>query len=191
MRKKDLVFYVIILALFVLLLWQWISKGALSAQISLHLSELQKDNNDLSLLSGIGPLRSTHQHADMKVYINGKAIDFSQKKYQLASRFIHFEEGVGDVIHIHATGLTIGHLFKSLGGEISNDCMTIDKQTYCNEGDKTLKFYVNGQKSNEFSSHIIKDLNKYLISYGNDDNAAIQKQLNSITNLAPKYSAQK
>mgnify|MGYP001581855164 CR=1 FL=1 len=187
MTRKDLIFYAVIFILVILFLWQWLSKGSLIMQAA----EMQNDIKDLHLLSGIGSLRSVHLHADVKVYINGKPIDFSQRKYQLAARFIHFEDGIGDVIHTHATGLTLGHLFKSLGGDFNNDCVVIGGQGNCNSGDKTLKFYVNGQKSSEFDNRIIKDLDKYLISYGNEDEAEIQKQLDSITNLAPKYSLQK
>ena len=182
MSKKNLVFFVIVLILVILFLWQWLSKSALMQQ----LHEIQMDNNDLHLLSDIGPLRSTHIHADVKVYINGNAVDFSQRKYQLASRFIHFEENNGDVVHVHATGLTIGHLFKSLGMDFSNNCIKIEGQNYCNENNEKLKFYVNGQSNNEFDNRVIKDMDKYLISYGNEDNAAIQKQLNSVTSLAAK-----
>ena len=187
MTKKDLIFYAAIFILLSLFLWQWISKGALLNQ----LVAIQKDNNDLRLLSGIGLLRSTHEHADVKVYLNEQAVDFSQHKYQLASRFIHFEEGVGDVIHKHAIGLTVGHLFKSLGGDINNNCITLDGQSYCKDGNKTLKFYVNNQPNSEFDNYVIKDLDKILISYGNEAQAEIQKQLGSITNLAPKYSSSK
>ena len=102
MKKKDLILYTAILVLVSLFLWQWLSKGALLGQLDMHLSELQKDNKDMTLLSGVGPLRSAHNHADVKVYINSKAVDFSQSKYQLAARFINFEEGIGDIIHIHA-----------------------------------------------------------------------------------------
>lgn len=178
MPKKDAVFYILILVLAVLaalFLWQWLSKGALISQ----LNELQKDNKDLHLLSGIGPLRSAHSHADVKVYINGRAIDFSQRKYQLASRFIHFEDGIGDVVHVHATGLTIGHLFKSLGIDFSNNCIAFEGKDYCNEAGKKLKFYVNGQPNNEFENYFINDLDKYLISYGGEDETELQKQSNS------------
>lgn len=187
MRKKDLFFYILILALIILFLWQWLSKGSLISQIS----QLQKYNTQLSILSGIGPLGSIHEHADVKIYINGKAIDFSQRKYQVTTSFIHFEDGVGDVVHIHATGLTIGHLFKSLGGDLNNNCLVFEGQSYCNENDKTLKFYVNGKQSNEFDNRIIHDLDKYLISYGNENEPEIHNQLNSITNLAPMYSLQR
>lgn len=183
MRKKDLIFYFVILILVVLFLWQWISKGSLINQ----LNELQKDSNDLHLLSGIGALRSTHEHADVKVYINGQSIDFSQKKYQLNARFIHFEDGLGDVVHVHATGMTLGHLFKSIGMDFSSNCILFEGRNHCSDNDKKLKFYVNGQSINEFGNKAIKCLDKYLISYGNENEAQIQQQLNSITNLASGY----
>ena len=186
MRKKDLFFYALILILAVLFLWQWLSKGALISQ----LSKVQNYNSQLQLLSGIGPLASTHIHADVKVYINSQSIDFSQRKYQLATSFIHFEEGIGDVVHIHATGMTTGQLFKSLKGAISSNCVAIENQNYCNENENKLKFYVNGQPNSEFSNYVIHDLDKILVSYGNENQEQIQNQLSSITNLAPKYSAE-
>jgi hypothetical protein len=82
MVKKDIIFYILIMVLVALLLWQWISKGALINQLN-QLNELEKDNKDLNLLSGLGPLKSAHLHADVKVYINGQAIDFSQKNTSL------------------------------------------------------------------------------------------------------------
>ena len=152
---------------------------------------MQKYDNQLFLLLGIGPLKSVHHHADVKIYINGQAVDFSQHKYQLATSFIHFEDGMGNVIHTHAAGLTMGHLFKSLRGDASINCITLDAQAYCNENNKKLKFYVNRNPNNEFATYAIKDLDKILISYGTENDSEIQKQLDSITNLAAKYSANK
>ena len=191
MGKKDMVFYALIAVLLILFLWQWLSKGALLGQLNTQLTELQKDNKDLMLLSDVGSLRSAHNHADVKVYINDKAIDFSQSKYQLAARFIHFEEGIGDVIHTHATSLTIGHLFKSLGVDFDSNCLAFEETDYCSSGNAKLRFYVNGKPNNEFDNYVIKDLNKLLVSYGSESEEEIQKQLNSVTNLAAKYSANK
>ena len=182
-----MVVYSIIFILVILLLWQWLSKGSLIRQ----LSDLQKYNSQVQLMTGIGPLGSTHLHADVKVYINGQAIDFSQRKYQLQNSFIHFEEGIGDVIHTHATGLTIGHMLKPVGINFNNNCIFIEGSNYCNDENKKLKFYANGHQNDEFDNYIIKDLDKYLISYGSEDEREIQKQLSSITNLAAGYSLQR
>ena len=187
MTKKDLIFYAVILILAILFLWQWLSKGTLINQIS----QLQKYSSQFQLLTGIGQLGSTHIHADVKVYINGNSIDFSQHKYQLATSFIHFEEGIGDVVHVHATGMTIGQLFKSLKGGLNNNCIVLEEQSYCNENTNKLKFYVNRQPNNQFDNYVIHDLDKILVSYGNENDLGIQKQLDYITNLAPQYSANK
>lgn len=184
--KKDLIFYSVIILLAFLLMWQWASKGALISQFS----KVKSHNEQLQMLDGIGPLGSAHLHADVKVYINGVQVDFSQQKYQLKNSFIHFEDGRGDVIHTHATGLTVGHMFNSLGMNLNNNCIVADKKSYCNNGNSKLKFYVNGQLNNEFDNKVIKNLDRYLISYGNENELEIRQQLSSITNLAPKYSLQ-
>ena len=189
-RKSDIL-YIALTILLILFLWQWISKGSLVNQLNNQANLLQNYNDQLSKLSGIGPLKSTHIHADIKLYIGAQSIDFSQKKYQLASSYIHFEDGIGDVAHIHATGLTTGHLFKSLNGDINQDCLTFEGKSHCNENNKILKFYVNGKSNDEFGYYILKDLDKVLVSYGTENDSEIQNQLSSVTNLAPEYSANK
>jgi len=181
MHKKDIYYLAAVAILAIALLWVIIDRNYLKNAMN----DIGNQKSQLHLLSGIQALKSTHEHADVKVYINGKAMDFSQPKYQLTTSFIHFEEGIGDVSHIHAKGLTIGHLFNSLGGRIARDCLTLD-QTYCNEGNKVLKFYVNGKLNDEVSNYEMKDLDKYLITYGNEDAVAIQKQLDFVTSLAKK-----
>ena len=192
MVKKAAILYTIITVLFLLLLWQWIFKSTLANQISSLNNQaniLQNYNNQLSKLSGIGPLKSTHIHSDIKVYINGQSIDFSQKKYQITTSYIHFEDSLGDVVHIHSTGLAMNHLFNSLNGDFNSNCLIFEDRTYCNDGNKKLKFYVNGKPNNEFGYYVMKDLDKILVSYGNENESEIQKQMESITNLAPKFSS--
>ena len=82
-------------------------------------------------------------------------------------------------------------MFRSLGMDFSNNCLVVEKQSYCNAGNIKLKFYVNGQLNNEFDNHVIHNLDKILVSYGNENEAEIQKQLNSVTNLAARYSLQR
>ena len=191
MVKKTTILYTVIIVIFILFLWQWISKNTFENQITNLNNQanlLQNYNKQLSKLSGIGPLRSTHIHSDIKLYINGQPIDFSQKKYQVTTSYIHFEDGLGDVVHMHATGLSMGNLFKSLSGDFNDNCLIFENQSYCNDGNKKLKFYVNGKPGNEFGYYVMKDLDKILVSYGSENNSEIQKQLDSITNLAPKFS---
>ena len=146
----------------------------------------------LSVLSSqpkIGSAGSAHLHADIKVYVNGNQIDFSQPMYQLQSNLVHFEGGDGDVIHVHATGMTIGYALKTLGINFSPNCISVGNNNFCNGGTKTLKFYVNGRPNIVFGNYEIRNLDKILVSYGSENETAIQAQLDSITNKAVQSSS--
>ena len=193
LRKKDIFFYFIIFALLVALMWEWTSKSALLGVTDSYLNERNKFGNyieQFSLITGIGALGSTHIHADVKVYIDGKAIDFSGQKYQLATSYIHFEEGVGEVIHIHATGLTAGHMLNSLKIPLDGGCITVEGIKHCQDSKNLLKLYVNGKKADSINDYVFQDLDKILISYGPETPSEVQKQLDSVTDLAINYRGQ-
>jgi len=136
---------------------------------------------------GTGPIGSTHTHMDFKVYIEGKTIDFSQGKYQKPhiNQHVHLEGGDGDLIHKHATGVTMGFFFKSLGMTFDKNCLATDTgDKYCNDGGKTLKFYANGITNDQLGNYDLKDGDKILVSYGNESEDEIKVQLASITDKA-------
>ncbi len=123
-----------------------------------------------------------HIHADFKVYIDDNQIDFSQLMYQLRSKSVHVEDGIGDVVHVHKEGITIGDFFKTLDIKFNNTCIIIPMEDpHCNTDNMKLSFYVNGIENDEFESYEIKELDKILISYGEGN---IKKQLESVTDLA-------
>lgn len=132
----------------------------------------------------VGPPGSTHTHQDMKVYINGKAIDFSLPKYQLRSRAVHFEGGDGFVIHTHATGMTLAYALNTLGIKL-DECLTVDGVRYCNSSNSTLKIYVNGAQISDVN-YLFQDLDKVLVSYGPETD--LTQQLASVTDLAKTQS---
>ncbi len=93
--------------------------------------------------NNLGELGSAHIHSDIKVYILGNPIDFSLPKYQLQDKAVHFEDRDGDVMHIHATGINLDYMFKTLGMSIDNECLTLDTgRKYCNNGNAELKVFV-------------------------------------------------
>ena len=148
--------------------------------------------------STIGILGSQHIHADWKIYIDGKALDLSDKSHMERMRsnlpvssFIHVDSGApapektGDVIHMHATGVPLWIFFDSVGMDFNKDCLTLEnEEKLCNDGNKKLRFFVNGKENNEFENYVFKDLDKILISYGNEKGEEIRTQLNSITGFA-------
>ncbi|MBI2207938.1 hypothetical protein HYU50_00415 [Candidatus Woesearchaeota archaeon] len=151
--------------------------------------------------STIGILESQHIHADWKIYINGEPLDLSDKSHmermrnnQPVSSFIHVDsdapppEKTGDILHMHATGVPLWIFFESVEMDFNKDCITLEnKEKFCNDGNKKLKFFVNGKENNEFENYVFKDLDRILISYGNESQQELQKQLNSITDFAKTH----
>ena len=135
-----------------------------------------------------------HEHADFAVYLNGKKFDFTQSKYQSSETKqldpeAHLHDGNGTVTHKHRQGVTLGHFFKSIGMDFTNECFALDsKESFCNSDDKKLKFYVNGQPNIEFGKYEFADLDRVLISYGNENEAMIAVQQSSIADDACLYS---
>ena len=144
--------------------------------------------------SKTGILGSQHIHADFKVFVDGKPFNFADAKYYMKSSFIHLddsqnkEDALG-VLHIHATGVPLWVFFKSIGMNFDKNCITLENnEKFCNDENKKLKFFVNGKESNEFENYMFNNLDKLLISYGNENQEQIKNQLGSITDFATLHS---
>ncbi|HIG96763.1 MAG TPA: hypothetical protein HA230_00230 [Candidatus Aenigmarchaeota archaeon] len=150
--------------------------------------------------STIGILNSRHIHADWKIYIDGEMLDeqffipiarSSQlTNSSITSSFIHVEaspgEKTGDVIHMHATGVTLWLFFRSVEMNFNSSCLSLrDGQKFCNGAGKTLKFYVNGEPNAQWGNYVLNDGDRILISYGNE--IGLGQQLGSITNFSGKH----
>ena len=67
--------------------------------------------------------------------------------------------------------------------KFTNECFELESgKKYCNEGDKTLKFYVNSEPNELYGDYLMGAGDKILISYGSEED--IQEQLDSITKHA-------
>ncbi len=157
-------------------------------------------SSQLEQLSGVGPLESTHIHADMKIYVNNEYVDLNKEeilspefgsldfwRQAKVNRFTHLHAGENniDVIHVHATGITLGMFIRSIGGKLEDDCLTLPLSlggdAYCDSTNKKLNVFINGDKKINYGNYIIQDLDKILITYGTSD---IQQQFDSIGNRA-------
>ncbi len=146
----------------------------------------------------MGVLGSQHIHADWKIYIDNMPLDFSDKSHMERMRnnmpvssFIHVDSGApvpektGDALHMHATGIPLWVFFNSIGMDFNKECITLEnKEKFCNEEDKNLKFFVNGKENSEFENYVFSDLDKILISYGDESEEETKNQLASITDFA-------
>jgi len=132
----------------------------------------------------IGPVGSTHEHIALLIFINGNVLDLSKPEYMIRSKPVHIENLDGIVIHKHATGITIGHFLETLGISFDKSCFVDDKgNSYCNNDDKNLKFYVNEKLNNDFNNYVIRENDRVLITYGTEDEDAINGQLNFLNNI--------
>lgn len=146
--------------------------------------------------AAIGPLGSTHIHADFAVFLDGKQITPLGHEYFVRSRFVHVESGSGEgtVIHMHATNVPMNFFFKSLGMEFTQDCFKTDTDAqYCNSADKTLKMYVKNRNGNwelnsDYGNYVFKDLDKILITYGNETPEQIKAQQEQVTSFSKDNS---
>lgn len=131
-----------------------------------------------------------HNHADFKVFIRGVEIDFKKEEYDVKSTFVHLHtknSDGGSVIHIEAENVPIGFFFSTLGMNFSKDCFKFD-QNYCNSQDEKLRFLVNGKENFEFENYIPRDLDRILITFGNETDDQIRKQMENVTRNACIYS---
>ena len=135
-------------------------------------------NNVPGAPENAGKLGDEHIHASMLVNIFGDKFDFTTPNYQVKTPWIHFENSDGDTIHRHSTGVELEFLFNSMNIGIDDQCFQFpDGRQFCTNEDYSLKFFVNQQQVKDLRSHIIEEDDRILITYGNEDQLAIDKQL--------------
>jgi len=135
-------------------------------------------NNVPGAPENAGKLGAEHIHASMLVKIFGDKFDFSTPNYQVKTPWIHFENQDGDTIHRHSTGVELEFLFNSMNIAVDDNCFVFpDGRQFCTNEDYSLKFYVNQQLVKDLRQYIIQEDDRILITYGNEDQLAIDSQL--------------
>lgn len=120
-----------------------------------------------------------HIHANIRVVIDGKPVDFSQAQYQSTTAQelnsnIHFHDGIGNVFHVHKKGMLLRDLFSSFGMTLSG---------------KPLAMYVNGKLNSLNEAYEPQDLDRILIvSGGNVSDTALQTHIAAVPDDACIYS---
>lgn len=135
----------------------------------------------------------THYHANFGLYVNGARDEFKSFTFyeEIAGCVAdednnpkaraHMHNQDNGVIHIHATGVTWGHFFANLGYSLGDNLIKTDQGIFINGADgKKLTFMLNGQTVNTLTNQVINSEDVLLVSYGSEDNAALQKQYSTI-----------
>jgi hypothetical protein len=136
---------------------------------------------------GAGKLGDEHEHAAILVRIFGDKFDFSLPDYQVKSPYIHFESQNGETIHRHASNVPLGFLFQSIKIGFDDECFVFpDKKpehTFCNNEDYSLKFYVNHEKVPTLSDYVLKEDDRILVLYGNENQTQVDNYLMELDGL--------
>jgi hypothetical protein len=152
---------------------------------------------------GVGEYGSEHAHAAMVIFVDDEQLNFGLPQFQVSSRYIHFENHNPYIIHKHATDVPLDMLFASFGMKVTPDCIMLDNDEFseikidrfCSGPDKSLVFYVNGEKYNsDISQYVLDHNDRILISFGSDE--SISKHLSYLESLeifdipkkTPQYS---
>lgn len=143
---------------------------------------------------------SVHYHANFGLFMNGKRDEFKNFTFyeEVASCGgnevmnpkirMHMHDNKNYVVHVHDAGATWGHFFANLGYTLGDSVLKTDDSLFVDgQNSKKLTFLVNGKPVQTLANKTIGDEDVVLISYGNEDDAALQKQFKSITQDAKKF----
>lgn len=147
------------------------------------------------VFSAVNP-DSSHTHADLAIWIEGKKVDLSDKKYMQSEESgdsakeenPHLHDGVGHVIHRHKPGQSIGGFLGAIGIASTRQCVTLGKKApACNQEGKQWQMFVNGTERPFDPSYVFTDIDSILLTFGATAEQ-VQEQLRMRTDDACLYS---
>jgi len=180
--------------------YYFINQNEIDSQIIQNKLIVDPENKLVSQYS-VGKIGSEHSHAAIVIFVNGEQLNFDQPQFQLASRYIHFENHNSYLLHKHATDVPLEMLFASIGIRITPECIglnyfvEVNSGSFCSDQDKSLRFFVNGKPYNsDLSQYVLENKDRILVSFG--DAKSIPEQIKYLDSLkffevpekAPQYS---
>lgn len=133
--------------------------------------------------------QSVHWHADFALYINGERYDFNQERFfsttdEELSENVHLHEPFL-VVHVHREGTTWREFFHSLGFELTDECLTTPEgDQYCTSETERLSFIINGVRVDGLAFQDITDIDRALISFGDESEAELRQQYAEVNDEA-------
>lgn len=135
-----------------------------------------------------------HVHADFLIYVDNELLDLSGDEYmttaaQKLSEHAHLHDNNGDVMHIHAEGITFVSFLDTIGITLTDSCLTTpDGTEHCMNNDEVLRLYVNGEVTDDVDSYVPVDDDRVLLYYGTPDSPQIPEYLETIPHDSCYYS---
>ena len=181
MHKKKVIFALLILLSISIAISIWLYFNLESAK-----ALLGKYSTNVHFLTGLGALGDQHVHADFKIFVDGRERSIYTPENFEVNKFTHMHGGANEenVIHVHATGVNYAEFFHTVKIELQVDCIKIEEDLLCNEGNRTLKYILNGKIDPGAPLRKIIDNDKLLISYGSESEEQIIRQAKGILDFA-------
>lgn len=121
----------------------------------------------------------TNIKASFAIFTNGTFRVFTASMYHNLSEDAYIESSNPNIVYVKKAGTTWNDFFSTLPFKLTSECLTTGtKEIFCTGNRGTLKFYVNGEQSNNALSQEIKEGDKLLVTFGNESDEAIKKQFN-------------
>lgn len=115
------------------------------------------------------------------IYTNGTFRVFGASMYHNRSADVYLKADDPNIVYVKKSGLTWGDFFKTLPMKLTSDCLTTGTgQTFCSGTEGSLKFYLNGVRVDDFLVRMIGQGDRALITFGNENESEIQKQLQAV-----------
>lgn len=152
------------------------------------------------------PANHVHYHANFAVYIHGQHEQFKDPSYYQEVAIcsadvgdnpkarVHMHDNVNDVIHVHDAGVTWGNFFENIGWSLSSTALINKSGTvYAEDAQNKLHLVLNGQDYTDLgglANTVIRDKDRLLISYGDEDQATVMAQFKTVAKTAAKVDQQ-
>lgn len=145
----------------------------------------------------------THYHANFALFLKGQRVDFSQPKYSedisscvtdeeiLPQQRVHLHENNPDIIHVHHSGVTWGHLMANLGFTLGPNHLIDDQgNIYQNNDSQKLSFIINGKVTANPYNTKIENEDRLLINFGPENAEELMaNKFPIVAQNAAKYNA--
>ncbi len=173
------------LLIFSLLVFTFFLGGCLHDKIYLT----EQTRNIPSITTTSSPQKLTDEEkidfqASFAIFSDGLFRDFSAAMYHNRSADVFIAAPNSNVIRITKKGISWNDFFSSMPSpfKLTKDCLiTGTGQDFCtSKSGGSLKFYLNGVKSENLLDLEINDIDKVLITYGNETESQIKRQLDQI-----------
>lgn len=125
--------------------------------------------------------KSVNYKANFLIYTNGTLRIFTDSRYHNQSDEVFINSDLPNQVTVLKDGTTWRDFFNTLPMKLEESCLiTGTEQTFCNNNEFILQFYINGIRNQKALDEIINDKDKLLITYESLDSSIITNQINSL-----------